>query len=87
MRIYRVFFGCAIGDHGKRQVLAAFDGGDITSDAGGVLLREAAERLDLVSRMAACFEDLRKQEHVLHKLPNLLAQRGVGIAFGIRVRY
>jgi hypothetical protein len=70
------------GDHGKRQVLAAFDGGDITSDAGGVLLRETAERLDLFSRMAACFEDRRKQDQVLHKLPNLLAQRVVGIALG-----
>ena len=43
-------------DHGKRQVLAAFDGGDITSDAGAVLLRETAERLNLFSRMAACFD-------------------------------
>jgi hypothetical protein len=69
-------------DHGKRQVLAAFDGGDITSDAGGVLLRETAERLDLFARMAECFEDRRKQDQVLHKLPNLLAQRVVGIALG-----
>ncbi|MCF8483542.1 MAG: transposase [Rhodospirillum sp.] len=70
------------GDHGKRQVLAAFDGGDITSDAGGVLLRETAERLDLFPCMAACFEDRRKQDQVLHKLPNLLAQRVTGIALG-----
>jgi hypothetical protein len=69
-------------DHGKRQVLAAFDGGDITSDAGGVLLRETAERLDLFSRMATCFEDRRRQDQVLHKLPDLLAQRVVGIALG-----
>jgi hypothetical protein len=37
-------------DHGKRQVLATFDGSDITSDPGGVLLRETAERLNLFGR-------------------------------------
>uniref|UniRef100_UPI0039A59301 transposase n=1 Tax=Rhodospirillum sp. A1_3_36 TaxID=3391666 RepID=UPI0039A59301 len=69
-------------DHGKRQVLAAFDGGDITSDAGAVLLRETAERLNLFSRMAICFEDRRAQDQVTHTLPNLLAQRVTGIALG-----
>ncbi|MCF8479662.1 MAG: transposase [Rhodospirillum sp.] len=57
------------GDHGKRRVLAAFDGGDITSDAGGVLLRETARRLNLLRRMAAGFEDRRKQDQVAHTLP------------------
>ncbi|WP_413207908.1 transposase [Rhodospirillum sp. A1_3_36] len=65
-------------DHGKRQVLAAFDGGDITSDAGGVLLRETAERLNLFGRMAACFEDRRKTDQVTHTLASLLAQRVTG---------
>lgn len=74
--------GMRFGDHGKRRVLAAFDGGDLTSDAGGVLLRETAERLDLFSRMAACFEDRRKQDQITHTLPSLLAERVTGIALG-----
>ena len=42
-------------DYGKRVVLAAFDGGEITSDAGLLLLRERARRIALFERMAACF--------------------------------
>ncbi|MCF8482644.1 MAG: transposase [Rhodospirillum sp.] len=38
--------------------------------------------MDLFSRIAACFKNRRKQDQVLHKLLNLLAQRVVGIALG-----
>jgi hypothetical protein len=49
-------------DHGRRVVMGAFDGGEITSDAGGLLLREVAGRLDLFGRMAACFDDRRNHK-------------------------
>ena len=39
---------------GGRRVLAAFDGGEMTSDAGILLLREGAWQNDLFDRMAAC---------------------------------
>lgn len=78
----RVFFGMRFSDHGRRVVMGAFDGGEITSDAGGLLRREAAKRLNLFSRMATCFDDRRKQEQVTHLLPDLLAQRVIGIALG-----
>ncbi|MBB4267977.1 hypothetical protein GGD89_003630 [Roseospira visakhapatnamensis] len=67
---------------GPRAVIAAFDGGEITSDAGGLLLRETAKRLDLFPRMAACFKDHRDPGRVRHPLADLLAQRVTGIALG-----
>ena len=48
-------------DYGKRVVFAAFDGGEITSDAGVLLLRERARRIRLFERMAGCFTDHRCQ--------------------------
>ena len=44
---------------GSRAVLVAFDGGEITSDAGVLLLRECDRDLQLSARMAACFKDHR----------------------------
>ena len=46
-------------DYGKRVVFASFDGGEITSDAGVLLLREQARRIHLFERMAGCFTDHR----------------------------
>ena len=68
--------------YGSRRVLGAFDGGEITSDAGVLLLREAARRLNLFSRMAGCFEDHRDRSRVRHSLSNLLNQRVSAIALG-----
>jgi predicted glycoside hydrolase/deacetylase ChbG (UPF0249 family) len=38
-----------------REVVAAFDGGAITSDAGGLLLGAADHAIKLTKRFAACF--------------------------------
>ena len=69
-------------DYGKRVVFAAFDGGEITSDAGVLLLREQARRIHLFERMAGCFTDHRDRERLTHALPALLAQRVCGMALG-----
>ena len=69
-------------DYGKRVVFAAFDGGEITSDAGVLLLRERARRIRLFERMAGCFTDHRDRERLTHALPALLAQRVCGMALG-----
>ena len=69
-------------DYGKRVVFAAFDGGEITSDAGVLLLRERARRIRLFERMAGCFTDHRDRERLTHTLPALLAQRVRGMALG-----
>jgi hypothetical protein len=65
-----------------RQVVAAFDGGQITSDAGALLLGAANRAIDLVGRLAGCFADGRCQELVEHGVETMLMQRIVGIALG-----
>ena len=44
---------------GRREVIGRFDGGRITSDGGGLLLREVDQRLGLLDRLAGCFSDYR----------------------------
>jgi len=65
-----------------RQVVAAFDGGEVTSDAGGLLLGATDRAIGLVSRFAACFDDGRAQAQVEHSIDALVAQRVFGIALG-----
>jgi hypothetical protein len=65
-----------------RQVVAAFDGGRITSDAGALLLGTANRAIDLVGRLAGCFADGRCQELVEHRVETMLMQRICGIALG-----
>ena len=49
---------------GRRGVVARFDGGRLTSDGGGMLLREVDRRLGLMARIARCFEDHRDRRKV-----------------------
>lgn len=65
-----------------RRVVAALDGGAITSDAGALLLREADRAIGLIDRVAACFKDWRRPDAVVHGLRTLIGQRIVGIACG-----
>jgi len=65
-----------------RRVVAGFDGGDITSDAGALLLRETDRIIGLSDLVAACFTDLRDQDGVVHSLRTLVAQRIHGLALG-----
>jgi Transposase DDE domain group 1 len=65
-----------------RQVVGAFDGGAITSDAGALLLGETDRAIRLTERFAACFSDTRAVELVEHQVTTLVAQRIVGIALG-----
>ena len=65
-----------------RQVVAGFDGGAITSDAGALLLGEADRAIRLTERFAACFGDTRAVELVEHQVATLVTQRVAGIALG-----
>jgi hypothetical protein len=67
---------------GRRKVVGRFDGGNITSDAGGLLLRETEERTGILSGFARCFEDLRNPELIEHTVAELIAQRVYGLALG-----
>jgi Transposase DDE domain group 1 len=65
-----------------RQVVAAFDGGEVTSDAGALLLGATDRAIGLVTRFAACFDDGRAQAQVEHTVETMVAQRVFGIALG-----
>jgi hypothetical protein len=67
---------------GAREVRVGFDGGAITSDGGGLLLREVEKRTGIVQRFAACFTDHREAERVEHTVRELVAQRVYGLALG-----
>ncbi|HVI78234.1 MAG TPA: IS1380 family transposase [Candidatus Acidoferrum sp.] len=71
------FEGC-----GRREIVARFDGGTITSDAGSLLLRQTEKRLNLLPRLAACFLDGRRPERIEHSIGEMLAQRIYGLALG-----
>jgi hypothetical protein len=68
--------------HFSRQVVARFDGGTITTDSGGLLLRETDRRLNLLPRLAECFLDARNPLFVEHSVEQLVSQRVYGLALG-----
>jgi hypothetical protein len=49
-----------------KTVVARFDGGQLSSDAGVLVLRESARRLGLAERLAACIDDPRDQNQIVH---------------------
>ncbi len=65
-----------------RSVVAAFDGGAVTSDAGALLLGAADRATGLLDRFASCFEDARAQDQVVHEIRAMVGQRVFGIALG-----
>ena len=67
---------------GRRSVVGRFDGGRITSDGGGLLLREVDARIGMTERLADCFEDHRHPDLIEHQVRTLLAQRIYGLALG-----
>jgi hypothetical protein len=67
---------------GKREIVARFDGGTISSDGGALLLRQTDQRLNLMPRLAECFLDGRNQEQVKHSILEMLSQRIYGLALG-----
>src|SRR6201989_297640 len=65
-----------------RAVVAAFDGGRMTSEAGAMLLGATNGQLRLIERFAGCFTDHRAADLVEHTVPGLVGQRVFGIALG-----
>ena len=68
--------------HFSRQVTAQFDGGQQTSDAGSLLLRETDRRLNLLPRFAACFVDGRDAQRIDHPVQEMVSQRVYASALG-----
>jgi hypothetical protein len=67
---------------GSREVRADFDGGDISSDGGALLLRETERLTGIIRQFAACFTDHRKAELTEHTVEALIAQRVYALALG-----
>ena len=66
----------------RRRVEATFDGGDITSDAGVLLLQQADRRLGLSMAVAKALHDPRRRASCAHGLDSLIRQRLFGLALG-----
>ena len=65
-----------------REIRAQFDGGAITTDGGGLVLREVEKRTGIVRQFAACFRDHRNPVLIEHTVEELVAQRVYGLALG-----
>ena len=66
----------------RHSVVAGFDGGNITSNAGALLLGQIDRGLGLVRRFADCFIDRRDPRYVEHQVTTLVGQRIFGLALG-----
>ena len=66
----------------QREIRAQFDGGAITSDGGGLLLREVEKRIGILRQFAACFTDYRNPDLIEHTVEEPVAQRVYGLALG-----
>ena len=67
---------------GKKKVTAAFDGGQISSDGGALLLAGADKRLGLIDRLAAIIPDHRDPALITHTMADILRARVIAIACG-----
>src|SRR5215217_6451492 len=66
----------------RRKIEGSFEGGDVSSDGGVMLLREADRRLGLTQALNAVLPDPRQPDAILHEQVDLLRQRIYGIAAG-----
>src|SRR6201982_1698353 len=65
-----------------RAVVAAFDAGAVTSDAGALLLGATDRTIRMMDRLASCFDDVWCPELIEHQVVTLVGQRVFGIALG-----
>jgi hypothetical protein len=68
--------------HFSRRTEAAFTAGQVSSDGGALLVREVDRKINLLSRLAACFSDGRSPLLVKHQMSEMLAQRIYGLVLG-----
>jgi len=67
---------------GRRAVVGEFSGGRISSDSGGLLLREVEQRTHILKRLGECFVDYRDPDQIEHPVETLIKQRVMGLALG-----
>ena len=66
----------------KRRVFVGFNGGEVTSDAGFLLLKQADLQLRLISQVGNTFSDKRQKSKIKHEVVNMLRQRVYAMACG-----
>ena len=67
---------------GRRAVVGDFDGGTITSDAGGLLLREVDQQVGVLDMFSQCFTDHRHPSYIDFTVQELVSQRVFALALG-----
>jgi Transposase DDE domain group 1 len=72
----------AFATEGRREIVAEFNGGAISSDGGALLLRETDQKMNLLVRFSQCFLDGRDANLIEHSVDQMLAQRVYGLALG-----
>src|SRR5258708_22803787 len=66
----------------RKKVLVGFDGGQLSSDAGVLVLRGVEKKLGLAARLASCLRDRRNPERIVHPVEEMLRLRMFAIAAG-----
>jgi len=72
----------SFASHFSRRVEASFTAGQVSTDGGALLLRQADRKIGLLKRVASCFTDLRSPLLIQHRLGEMLSQRIYGLALG-----
>ena len=72
----------SFASHFSRRVEASFTAGQVSSDGGALLLRQADRKIGLLKRVASCFTDRRSPLLIQHQLGEMLSQRIYGLALG-----
>ena len=66
----------------RRNIVADFNGGRLTTDAGVLLLREVDRRIGLIDAINDCLPDPRDPRYIVHEQREMIAQRIFSIALG-----
>jgi len=66
----------------RRQVVAKFDGGTISTEAGALLLHKTEQKTGILRQFANCFRDYRDPTRIEHRVGELVRQRIYGLALG-----
>ena len=70
-----------------KEIVARFDGGQLSSDGGLLVLREIEQRLKVAERLAACIDDPRDPASTVHTIADIIRFRLLMIAAGVGVMY
>jgi DDE family transposase len=68
--------------HGRREIVAEFSGGTVSSDGGVLLLQEADSKMNLLARFSECFIDCRNPVWIEHSIEQMIRQRVYALALG-----